>query len=167
MSGNEYDDDYDLDDMDGSSVLRQLRKENRAKEKQIKELQDQLSSLSTQARERSVRDVLTAKGLNPKIARFVPENVTAEDEVAAWVEEFADVFGSTPSQDASAEPEVSPNQGSLFQELSGIQQNAQVQASGASYSGDPDQLAALIQSARTPQELNKILFGSEDGPNVF
>lgn len=165
MSGNEYDYDDDYDDLDGSSVLKQLRKENRSKEKQIKELQEQLKSITIQARERSVKDVLTAKGLNPKIARFIPEDVTSEEEVSAWIEEYAEVFGGAkveeqPKAADSKDEAPSPD-------LSAFTQNGQVQSTGSAYSGDPDQLAALIQSARTPEELNKVLFGVESGPAAF
>jgi len=164
MSGNEYDnDEYDYDD-DGSTVLRQLRKENRSKEKQIKELQEQLSAINTQTRERSVRDVLTAKGLNPKIARFVPEDVTSDEDVAAWINEYADVFGgATQVEGDTDEAETSAPQ----IDTSGYSQNGQVQQSGSQFNGDPGQLAALIQSARSPEELNKVLFGSEGGPAAF
>jgi hypothetical protein len=41
-----------------------------------------------------------------------------------------------------------------------------VQQSGEPYSGDPDQLASLIANARTPEELNEILFGTTDGPQA-
>lgn len=163
MSGNEYDnDEYDYED-DGSNVLRQLRKENRSKEKQIKDLQEQLSAISSQSRDRSVKDVLTAKGLNPKIARFVPDDVTSEEDVAAWIDEYADVFGGAVAE--SQNDDSSPEAPKI--DTSALTQNGQVQSTGQQFSADPDQLAALIRSARTPEELNKVLFGSESGPNAF
>lgn len=163
MSGNEYDDDYDYDD--DSNVLRQLRKENRSKEKQIKELQEQLSAINAQARDRSVKDVLAAKGLNPKIARFIPEDVTSEEDVASWIEEYGDVFGGVKVEDQAKAPES--NDEAPSPDVAAFNSNGQVQATGQQVSGDPDQLAALIQSARTPEELNRVLFGSDSGPSAF
>lgn len=155
MSYDGYDDD-DFDS-DESNPLRTLRKENRAKDKQIKELQEQLTSLSKAQRERSMADVLTSRGFNKKIAAFIPETITSEEEVASWLEEFGDVFGATPAQ-----PEVQGE--SVDPRLEALQKIAEVQNTGQAPTGDAGQIAALIASARTPEELNKVLFGNEYGP---
>lgn len=151
-------DGYDDDDFESeeSNPLRALRKENRSKDKQIKELQEQLSALSKAQRERSLADVLSARGLNDKIAKFIPETVTSEEDVASWLEEFGDVFGATPAQ-PEVNDEVDPR-------LETLQKIATTQATGQAPQGGPDQIAALIASARTPEELNKVLFGNEYGP---
>lgn len=166
MSGIEDDyDDYD-DEFSGdargsdNNVLRELRKQNRAKEKQIKELTERLTGLAQQARERSVKDVLAAKGLSPKIAKFIPEDMTSEEEVSAWVEENAEIFGAAPSQPLDDSGEAGPD-------LSGLTQISQIQATGQPFDGDSDQVAALIRSARTPEELNKVIFGTTSGPDAF
>lgn len=142
MSYDGYDDD-DLESED-SNPLRALRKENRAKEKQIKELQEQLSSLSKAQRERSLADVLTARGLNDKIAKFIPETITSEEDVASWLEEFGDVFGATSTKEAGAESEQDET-------LAALQKIATTQATGQAPSGDEAQVAALIAGARTRQ----------------
>jgi len=166
MSGIEDDyDDYDDEfggDARGSdnNVLRELRKQNRAKEKQIKELTERLTGLAQQARERSVKDVLAAKGLSPKIAKFIPEDMTSEEEVSAWVEENAEIFGGTPASVESDGEAAGPD-------LSGLTQISQMQSTGQPFDGDADQVAALIRSARTPEELNKVIFGSSQGPDAF
>lgn len=171
MSGNEYDDfdDFDdefSDDSRGGSkennVLRELRKQNRSKEKQIKELTERLSSLAAQARERSVKDVLTAKGISPKVAKFIPEDMTSEEEVSAWVEENAEIFGGIPSAAGEEIDGAGPRP-----DLAALSQISQMQSTGQPFDGDSDQLAALIRSARTPEELNKVIFGSSNGPDAF
>ena len=156
MSYDGYDDDDDFES-ESDNPLRALRKENRAKEKQIKELQEQLNSLSKAQRERSLADVLSARGLNDKIAKFIPETVTSEEEVASWLEEFGDVFGATPAQPEVKDEAVDPR-------FEALQKIASTQATGQAPTGDADQIASLIASARTPEELNKVLFGSEFGP---
>lgn len=168
MSGIEDDFD-DFDDEFGedarpnrdNSVLRQLRKENKAKERQIKELTDRLESLAATARERSVKDVLAAKGLSPKIARFIPPDLTSEEDVSAWVEENGDVFGGSPTstEERSA--------GGMRPDLSALQQIGQMQSTGQTFDGDSDQLNALIRAASSPEELNKLIFGSTTGPDAF
>lgn len=159
------DDDTDFEDAQsgGSNALKELRKANRAKEKQLRELQEQYQQMRQQLRERSVKDVLEARGLNPKIAKFVPETVTDPEQVAAWVEEYADVFGASqqqaPQQEAPAP--VTPPDAAALNRISATQ------TTGQPFSNDPDQLAGRILNAQTPEELNQILFGNTAGPNAY
>lgn len=108
MATNYYDDEEDDDTT--TDVVGQLRKVNRALEKRAKELEQELSGLKTQTRQRTVKDVLQAKGLNPKIAAFIPPDIdSSEEEIVKWVNEYGDVFGiQTPSEEKPAEksPEV-------------------------------------------------------------
>ena len=83
MSNNYWDDeDDDLDTtdeapMDGSDLLKKLRKAKRADEKRIKELTEQLEGFSKAQRERTVKEVLEKKGVNAKAARLYRKNETA------------------------------------------------------------------------------------------
>jgi uncharacterized protein YgfB (UPF0149 family) len=103
----EYDDE---DDDTTTDVVGQLRKVNRALEKRAKELEQELSGLKTQTRQRTVKDVLQAKGLNPKIAAFIPQDIdSSEEAITTWVNEYGDVFGiQTPSEEkpAAKSPEI-------------------------------------------------------------
>jgi len=71
MATNYYADDEEDDDTT-TDVVGQLRKVNRSLEKRAKELEQELSGLKSQTRQRTVKDVLQAKGLNPKIAALIP-----------------------------------------------------------------------------------------------
>lgn len=94
---NEYDDEDDFSD-EPQDVLKQLRKVNRTLDKRAKELEQELSSLKTQSRQRTVKDVLSAKGINPKVAAFIPQDIeTTEEAVSAWLNEYGDVFGVQPA----------------------------------------------------------------------
>jgi hypothetical protein len=108
MATNYYDDEEDDDTT--TDVVGQLRKVNRALEKRAKELEQELSGLKTQTRQRTVKDVLQAKGLNPKIAAFIPQDIeSSEEAIVNWVNEYGDVFGiQTSSEEKPAEksPEV-------------------------------------------------------------
>jgi hypothetical protein len=98
----EYDDE---DDDTSTDVVAQLRKVNRSLEKRAKELEQELNGLKTQTRQRTVKDVLQAKGLNPKIATFIPQDIeTSEEAISQWVNEYGDVFGvQTQSEEKPAE----------------------------------------------------------------
>jgi hypothetical protein len=120
---------------------------------------EQLSSVQKSVRERSVKDVLAAKGLNEKISAFIPVEFTSTEEVSAWVEEYGDVFGVQASTSETERTNGSPD-------LSGLNRIAATQQSGQPFQNDPDQIAGLIAGARTPEDLNKILFGNSTGPNA-
>ena len=109
MATNYYADDEEDDDTT-TDVVGQLRKVNRSLEKRAKELEQELSGLKSQTRQRTVKDVLQAKGLNPKIAALIPHDIEPSDEaLLKWVEEYGDVFGiqtSTEEKPAEKSPEV-------------------------------------------------------------
>ena len=112
MSNNywdEEDDDLDTEtdtQMDGSDLLKKLRKAKRADEKRIKELTEQLETFSKAQRERTVKEVLEKKGVNLKAARLVLKDLedVNEETVNNWLDDNADLFGITVAKE---EPKVS------------------------------------------------------------
>lgn len=95
------DDDFDLEDeseqprkAEGNDLVRQLRKAQRAAEKRSKELETELLSLRSAQRENVIKSVLESKGLNPKVAKFIPADINPdEDAINQWIGEYGDVFG--------------------------------------------------------------------------
>jgi hypothetical protein len=113
MSNNYWDDeDDDLDtptqDGDGSNLLKQLRKAKRADEKRIKELTEQLEGLSKLQRERTVKEVLEKKGVNPKATRLILKDLddVNEESVNSWLDDNADLFGIEVSKEAPVVSEM-------------------------------------------------------------
>jgi len=108
MATNYYDDDEDNDTT--TDVVGQLRKVNRTLEKRAKELEQELAGLKTQTRQRTVKDVLQAKGLNPKIAALIPQDIEpTDDALVKWIEDYGDVFGvqtQTEEKPAEKSPEI-------------------------------------------------------------
>jgi predicted RNase H-like nuclease (RuvC/YqgF family) len=93
MATNYDDDDID-EDFEPQDVVKQLRKVNRTLEKRLKELEEEATTLKTQTRQRTVKDVLTSKGINPKVATFIPQDIEmTEEAVTNWLNEHGDVFG--------------------------------------------------------------------------
>ena len=71
---DDYEDDLDTNEdaqLDGSYLLKKLRKAKRNDEKRIKELTEQLEGFSKEHRERTVKEVLEKKGVNPKAVRII------------------------------------------------------------------------------------------------
>jgi hypothetical protein len=102
MSNNywdEEDDDLDNDtetQMDGSDLLKKLRKAKRADEKRIKELTEQIETFTKTQRESTVKAILEQKGVNQKAARLVLKDLDgdfSEEAVSNWLTENGELFG--------------------------------------------------------------------------
>ena len=130
MSNNYWDEDEDdLDTTneyagDGSDLLKKLRKAKRADEKRIKELTEQLETLSKSQRERTVKEVLEKKGVNLKAARLVLKDLEEvnEETVSNWLDDNADLFGITTA--ATEEPKVSEIDKAALRQQDILTQNA-------------------------------------------
>jgi len=114
MSNNYWDEDEDDQDtdneaqMDGSDLLKKLRKAKRSDEKRIKELTEQLEGLSKSQRERIVKDVLDKKGVNPKAQRLILKDLedVNEESVNNWLDDNGDLFGLTKEPEVNQEQEL-------------------------------------------------------------
>lgn len=97
------DDDFDFEDFEeetprrsskDNDALRKVRRAERAKDKQLKELQAELETLRKFQRESTISKVLQEKNINPKIAAFIPGDLDASTEaISSWLEQYGDVFG--------------------------------------------------------------------------
>ena len=143
----EYDDEDDDLTTDGGDVVKQLRKVNRTLEKRLKELEQEATTLKTQTRQRTVKDVLSAKGINPKVAAFIPQDIdTTEEAVSAWLTEYGDVFGVQTPADEKAKDSTNDAQRRI--------QN--VMQTGTPPGVDEDALAKIL-NATSAADLSSIL----------
>ena len=104
MSNYDYEDDDDFDTTETSSndLVKQLRKAAKQKDKELAELRSQFDGLSKAQRERSIKDALERRGVNQKIASFIPQDIDpTEESVSKWLEDYADVFGIDLGQNQS------------------------------------------------------------------
>jgi len=158
MSNNYWDedeDDLDTDNevqMDGSDLLKKLRKAKRNDEKRIKELTEQLEGLSKSQRERVVKEVLEQKGVNPKAQRLILKDLDdiTEESVNTWLEDNGDLFGLT-------KPEVNEEK-----ELNraALRQQDVVTQLGTSPDRAED-LLSRINNAASAEELNQIIYSQQ------
>ena len=158
MSNNYWDedeDDLDTDNevqMDGSDLLKKLRKAKRNDEKRIKELTEQLEGLSKAQRERTVKEVLEQKGVNPKAQRLILKDLDdiSEESVNTWLEDNGDLFGLT-------KPEVNEER-----ELNraALRQQDVVTQLGTSPDRAED-LLSRINNAASAEELNQIIYSQQ------
>ena len=158
MSNNYWDEDEDdLDtetevQMDGSDLLKKLRKAKRNDEKRIKELTEQLEGLSKAQRERTVKEVLEQKGVNPKAQRLILKDLDdiTEESVNNWLEDNGDLFGLT-------KPEVNEEK-----ELNRAALRQQDMVTQLGMTPDrADDLLNRINSAETAEELQAIIYSQQ------
>ena len=159
MSNNYWDEDEDDQDtdtevqLDGSDLLKKLRKAKRSDEKRIKELTEQLEGFSKSQRERVVKDVLDKKGVNPKAQRLILKDLDEvnEESVNNWLTDNGDLFGL-------AQPEVSEEK---QLNLAALRQQDVVTQLGMT----PDRAQDLldrVNNAASAEELNSIIYSQQN-----
>ena len=143
FSPTSFDSDTDL--------VKKLRKANRIQEKKIKDLETNLGSLTKAQRERIIKDTFTQKGVNAKIAAFVPADLEAsEDAISGWLQEYGDVFGvQTPQKTELSQ-----------QDIAALRQ-MDVVTNGAMSPDRAEDLMMRVQNAASADELNSIIYSQQ------
>ena len=151
MSNYDYEDDDDFT-MESNDLVKQLRKQLKAKEKEMAEFKSQFDSLSKAQRERAVKDVLEARGVNGKVAKFIPQDLDpTEESLSKWLEDNADVFGFQVED--KTEPAVDPAQAAAYKKMnSAVDQGLTPDSS--------DDIMRKLLSASSKEELDDIIRNS-------
>jgi hypothetical protein len=160
MSNNYWDDEDDELDtetdapMDGSDLLKKLRKAKRADEKRIKDLTEQLETLSKGQRERIVKETLEKKGVNPKAIRLVLKDLddVNEESVNNWLDENADLFGLEAREVA---PEASNQNRATLRQQDLVTQ-------GAITPDRAEDMSMRIENAESAEEIINMIYGSQN-----
>jgi hypothetical protein len=156
MSNNYWDEDEDDQDtdtetqMDGSDLLKKLRKAKRNDEKRIKELTEQLEGLSKVQRERVVKEVLEKKGVNLKAQRLILKDLdeVSEESVNNWLDDNGDLFGLTKEPAVSEEQELNRaalRQQDVVTQLGTTPDKAQDLMNRVMNAASADELTSIIQ----------------------
>jgi hypothetical protein len=150
MSNYEYEDEDDNNVDTSTDLIKQLRKANKQKEKELAELKAQFEGLNKAQRDRAIKDALATRGVNTKIASFIPQDIDpTEESVSKWLESNADVFGiqSTESQQT---PNIDPAQAKQYQRLT----NAAEQGNTPNASAD---IMNKLLNANSREELDEVI----------
>ena len=150
MSNYDYeDDDFDMDSS-GNDLVKQLRKQLKAKEKELSEKDSALNNLSKTQRERAIKDALASRGVNSKIAAFIPQDIDpTEESVSKWLEDYADVFGIETNQN-QATPNVDPAQAAAYKRMT----NAVESGSSPEHN---DNIMQKLMNANSREELDEVI----------
>jgi hypothetical protein len=149
MSNYDYEDDDDFTEDSSNDLVKQLRKASKQKDKELNELRAQFESLSKGQRERAIKDALAARGVNGKIAAFIPQDIDpTEESVSKWLEDYADVFGIEVSQTQT--PNVNPADAAAYKRMTNSAD------SGASPDHNVDIMQKLM-NANSKEELDEVI----------
>ena len=151
MSNYEYEDEDDDYTNDSSNdLVKQLRKASKQKDKELQELRSQFENLSKGQRERAIKDVLATRGVNSKIASFIPQDIDpTEESLSKWLDDYADVFGYESSQ-TQATPNVDPAQAAAYKRMTNTAD------SGSSPEHNADIMQKLL-NANSREELDEVI----------
>ena len=151
MSNYDYEDDDDFTFDDSSNdLVKQLRKASKQKDKELNELKAQFESLNKSQRERAIKDALASRGVNSKIASFIPQDIDpTEESVSKWLEDYADVFGIETSQ-TQATPNVNPNDAAAYKRMT----NSADSGVSPEHNGD---IMQRLMNANSKEELDEVI----------
>jgi hypothetical protein len=152
MSNFEYEDDEDdiTTSDNGNDLVKQLRKANKQKEKELAELKAQLGEVSKAQRERNIKDVLESRGVNSKIAKFIPSDIDpTEESLSKWLDDNGDVFGFSATEPTN-QPAVDPAQAAAYKRMNSVtEQGLTPDAS--------DDIMRRLMSANSKEELDEVI----------
>ena len=155
MSNNYWDDedeDQDTDtdtQMDGSDLLKKLRKAKRADEKRIKELTEQLEGFTKSQRESTVKAVLEKKGVNQKAARLILKDLDgefSEESVSNWLNENGELFGLEVAERPDAQNLATLRQQDVMTQNASTPDRAQDLEQRMDNASSMEELITLMQS---------------------
>ena len=151
---NYWEDEEDEDTPMGAfesdtDLVKKLRKALKAEQRRNKELETSYGELTKSQKERILKDVLASKGVNQKIAQFIPSDIEAsEDAISAWLDNNGDVFGYTPTEKSA----VNQDDINSLRKMDAV-------LTGAETSASSDDLMNRIAGASTEEEILSILSG--------
>jgi hypothetical protein len=150
MSNFEYEDDEDDYTSESNDLVKQLRKANKQKEKELAELKAQFGEVSKAQRERNIKDVLESRGVNSKIAKFIPSDIDpTEESLSKWLDDNGDVFGFSATEPTN-QPAVDPAQAAAYKRMNSVtEQGLTPDAS--------DDLMRRLMSANSKEELDEVI----------
>ena len=149
MSNFEYEDDEDDFTQESNDLVKQLRKATKQKDKELAELRAQFEGVSKAQRERNIKDVLESRGVNSKIAKFIPSDLDpTEESLSKWLDDNGDVFGYQATE--SNQPVVDPATAAAYKRMNNVTEQGLTPDSH-------DDIMRKLMSANTKEELDEVI----------
>jgi len=151
MSNNDYEDDDDdfTTESPNNDLVKQLRKAAKQKDKELQELREKFDGLSKAQRDRNIKDVLEARGVNKKISAFIPQDIDpTEESLSKWLDEYGDVFGIESQE--SNQNTVDPQTAAQYKRMNNVTEAGLTPDSG-------DDIYRKLMSATSKEELDEVI----------
>ena len=145
---NLFDDDEEISEADLPKKLRAKIKELNSR---VNEMEQENISLKSEKRSRVLTETLATKGLNPGIAKFVPNDLDDEG-VDTWLSENAEFFSGGQVQQSSPQTVVARD----AEQAQAIRRMAATE-SGLANAPDMQSVMAGIENAQSMDELMQAL----------
>ena len=145
-------DDVDMTTFDSDTdLVKKLRKALKVEQKRNKDLESSLGELTKSQRERVLKDVFASRGVNPKVAAFIPNDLDASEEaISGWLEQNADVFGI----------QLEPKKEIDSKDVASLRQMDNV-TTGALSPDKAEDMSIKIQSAQSADDILNLIYGSQ------
>jgi len=106
--------DEENEALNENDLIKQLRAQIKKQGAELSELKEENGSLKSTFRNKTIEDVLTAKGVNKRISKYMDSSINTEEEIVTWLQENAEDFGfklddssvTTPNQPAATQEEI-------------------------------------------------------------
>lgn len=145
---NDIFEDEDISDGDLPKKLRAKIKELSSR---LGELESENKSLKSEKRSQVLAETLQSRGLNPKIVKFIPEDLDDEG-ITTWLDENAEVFGVGQQQQSANETVIARD----AEQAAAIRQMAAAEKSTVATPG-MDSIMGGIENAQSMEELMDVL----------
>jgi len=167
-----FDDDQDDADDEPSAPAqpnpRDLRNQLKQALKANKEMSAKLASAESLVRKTNIGNYFREKGINPKLAKYVPADLDpSDDALAKWIEEDGELFNIKPVDGGENKPSDSNTGTPGTPGLTGDNITPEVQqgwnqinntTANALPPGKAEELMSKITSATSQEELKQLLF---------
>jgi hypothetical protein len=149
LDDDEFDFEEETQPRSSDDVLKKVRRAERAKDKQVKELQAELEALRKFQREATISQVLAEKGVNPKVAKFIPADIEmSSDSISNWLNDNGELFGvAAPTQQNA----VDVNDMAALRQIDAV-------TSGAISPDDVNDAFNIMNNASSAEELLNFLY---------
>ena len=149
LDDDEFDFEEETQPRSSDDVLKKVRRAERAKDKQVKELQAELEALRKFQREATISQVLAEKGVNPKVAKFIPADIEmSSDSISNWLADNGELFGvAAPTQQNA----VDVNDMAALRQIDAV-------TSGAISPDDVNDAFNIMNNASSAEELLNFLY---------
>ncbi len=99
------DDNFEIFEDDDADLPKKLRAKIKELQKERDEYAEKFAAFEEKERTTSLQGTLESRGLNPKIAAFVPKDATTPEALDEWLNEFGELFGGGGQTAAAPNPQ--------------------------------------------------------------